>query len=253
MGDFDSDIHVWGRPFFITHKNPADVSRAIDQYLALTPEQVDPLAQEMLRLLDPALPGKVTPSDEGTVPSADDIFKNALWKLALLRDACKQAPSRGKVSGPDGGQLDAAKLLQTDLILASFEFAAVFRPGWMDRGTVWPTYLLGQLELPADLFESPRVLFQPLLDAGLDLGSRPATINENYMVGGYVRAANVPALRKIWEQNRDRLVSMKFRGETVDLSTTYQKTMEALLDAESRGFGFAEATEVYSAPMGIMN
>jgi hypothetical protein len=29
--------------------------------------------------------------------------------------------------------------------------------------------------------------------------------------------------------------------------------LEALADAELRGFGFAEATEIYSAPMGIMN
>src|SRR4051812_109279 len=45
---FDSDLHIWGRPFFITGATPEEVSEGIDRYTAATAETVDDVAREML-------------------------------------------------------------------------------------------------------------------------------------------------------------------------------------------------------------
>src|SRR5687767_9084677 len=47
---FDSNIHVWGRPFLIEAGSPKDVSLAIDRYLAAkTNKDVDAIAKEMVK------------------------------------------------------------------------------------------------------------------------------------------------------------------------------------------------------------
>ena len=66
-------------------------------------------------------------------------------------------------------------------------------------------------------------------------------------VGGMLRAEEVPLLRAALETERERLLA----GGIDALS--WQKLREALLDAETRGLPFLEATEIYSGPEGILN
>jgi hypothetical protein len=253
---FDSDLHVWGRPFFITTA-PEHVSDAIDRYLAATPRQVDALAQDMLRLLNPELVGKVEPDTGGKLPGPRKLAEGVLRSLEFYRAAYPKLKTGEPVELPDGEQVEARELFLYSLPLEVVTFASRFQPGWMGRGYVWFTAFIDRAGLDAGkLVTSASPLFEPLLKEVKGFTKAfDATITQNYTVGGYVRPENVPMFREWMVGNAEKMIAACLAegwdepGARVDL----QKVMEALRDAESRGMGFLEAAEIYSGPMGIMN
>lgn len=248
---FDSRLYVWGRPFFITVEGPENVSKAIDTYLAAKPEDVDEIAREMLRTFDPSLVDRVKPDTSGHQPSDDKLASGITWRLELLRDAYAHQ-DKAVVRGEE--TYDPHELLTREIPLSVLEFAAHLRPGWMDRG-VWPTRLIAESNVDAgDLFEEPTALlgafakFPPMTDLLSD------TITENYMVGGFVPPAKVPALRQLLQRDLDTLIApARADGWEDEARRSVRKMIEALVDAERKGFGFAEATEIYEPMRGVMN
>jgi hypothetical protein len=253
----DSDLHVWGRPFFVTAPDPVAVSEIIDRYLDANLEVADAIAKSELGRLDPKLLSSVVPDLDGDLPSDDELAQGIRWKLDLLRRcyAARQAGERS-VTLPDGEEADPCELLAREVPLALLEFAANFRPGWMARGLVWPTVLLQEAAIDdAGCFEPPRALVEPIARELADVRFfLEPTITENYMVGGYVPKEKVARFRAHLEQNMERVLDRaRDAGWEHDCRSALQKILEALADAERRGLGFAEATEIYSGIQGIMN
>jgi len=253
---FDTSLLVWGRPFFVTPDAPDALSASIDRYLGARPEAVDAIAAEMLRHLDPDLVGKITPSTGGNLPDPVALASGVRRNLDLLRDAYRNLESNTPVRLPGGETAAPDELLAREVPLAVLSFAAQLRPGWMDRGNVWPTRLLEEIGVDsADLFEPPRALLGRLAEeADLDYFLAP-TIVENYMVGGYVPKEKMAALRERLERHRQRLVLAFDEGGEPEPEMVFsvRKLLEAVGDAERRGLAFAEATEIYSGFMGVMN
>jgi len=139
--------------------------------------------------------------------------------------------------------------------------AAQVLPGWMGRGTVWPTHLFEKIGVPVGhVFETPTALFEPLVRAfpAIEDGFR-TTIIENYSLGGYVRPQNVPVLRALLEKHARELILAWTEPEDAanadleELSTDYRKILEPVVLAERNGYGFIEAAEIYSGFLGVMN
>jgi hypothetical protein len=253
---FDSDLHVWGRPFFITTP-PEHVSDANDRYLAATPRQVDAIAQDMLRQLNPDLVGKVEPDTDGKLPGPKKLAEGVLRPLDFYRAAYPKLKSGEPLELPDGEQVEARELFLHSLPLDVVTFAANFQPGWMGRGYVWFTAFIDRANLDAGkLVTSAAPLFEPLLKEvkGFAKAFEP-TITSNYTLGGYVRPETVPVFREWMEDNAGKMIAACVAEDWDEAGArqAFQKVMEALRDAESRGMGFLEAAEVYSGPMGIMN
>jgi hypothetical protein len=253
----DSDLHVWGRPFFVTAPDPLAVSQVIDRYLDASLEVADAIAKAELGRLDPELAAVVSLELEGDAPADEELAQGIRWKLDLLR-RCYQARRAGQPSVTllDGEEADPSELLAREVPLALLEFAANFRPGWMARGIVWPSVLLLEAELDdAGCFEPPRVLVEPLSRELADVSFfLEPTITENYMVGGYVPPSKVPLLRAHLEKHSERVLARsREAGWEPECKSALRKILEALSDAERRGLGFAEATEIYSGIQGIMN
>ena len=252
---FDPDLHVWGRPFFVT--GPADgVSDAIDRYLGADPDAVDAVAAAQVDRLGPGVRGRVTPDAEGFLPADGVIAAGLRGELDFLRSVYPRLADGKPVTLPDGESADPEDVFLFTMPLAVVTFAAQFAPGWMARGHVWPTAFVAEAGLDGDgLVESAAPLFEPLLHVigGWAEAFEPA-ITQNYTVGGYVRPANVPAFRAWWAAHREPLVApFAADGEAGYGATAYQKILEAARDAERRGFGLLEAAEVYSGFMGVMN
>jgi hypothetical protein len=258
---FDSSLHVWGRPFLIDADTPEGVSSAIDRYLtAKTNGQVDKIAKEMVARIDGKL--KVTPNMENGPAKKKDLPTVVLRDLDVLPDVFAAARKGAKTMKlPSGDDGDPAEILASSAPLLVLAFASRFRPGWMDRGYVWPTHLMHEAKLPTEkFFEPPARLFGPLLDElpkpvakKVRAGLYPSIV-QNYMVGGLVRAERVPALRKLLRDKREKLLAKPKKQQWDDeCKVSLQKLDEALADAERRGLAFVEATEVYSGPMGIVN
>jgi hypothetical protein len=240
---FDSDLHVWGRPFFITALRPDQVSRAVDRYLKAQPEDVDAIAHEMLRILDPGLVDKVVLDADSPLLGDDQLAAGIREPMDLFRECFKARSNKKKVRIPDGNRVEPAELFKNSFALRALSFAALFRPGWIARGRVWPTALLEEagLEVPP-FFETSAPLFQPLLSKVPEIAENMEnTISANRMVGGYVSPDNVSDLRIYLEEHLDKFRSAECR-------VAFQKILEAVQYAEREHMGFAEASEICSGP-----
>jgi hypothetical protein len=255
----DSNLHVWGRPFLITAEEPPAVSAAIDSYLAATTNgEVDSLARQAIKRIAPGLEREVKPDLESGPPAKKELPGIVLRDLDVLPEVY-EAARRGKrtMTLPSGDSADPKRVLASSLPMLVLAFAARFRPGWMDRGYVWPSLLMQEAKLaPQKFFEPPRALFGPLLEElPPSLGKQLSpTITENYMVGGLVPAERVPELRRLLLDKREAVLAKpRTEGWEEECLVSLRKIDEALADAEQRGLPLAEATEVYSGPLGIMN
>src|SRR5262249_44440097 len=128
--------------------------------------------------------------------------------------------------------------------------AAYTRPGWMTRG-FWPTLV----ESIGDMFQAPQPLIAPFENAFPDIDFfAEAGITENYMVGGWVPAAEVPALLARVRDKRGDILAYLKENDWDDASSALeiQKLEEAVSDAALRKLPFCEATEIYSGFEGVI-
>jgi hypothetical protein len=242
---FDSDLHVWGRPFLVTADDVAGIGRQIDTWLEVAPDDADELARTMLDALEPGLSSRVSP-DLGDGMRWVDQFASF---VAAAMDPCREvlaAIEEGRTfRGASGEDIDPAEVAAQELPFALLRVAAWFRPGWMDRGHVWPSLVLPKADVsapfePADLVASVRAAHPSIPTP------TKATIELNYEVGGMLAADRVPQVLRDVEAARGAVE--REAGET-----SARKLVEALSDAAARGFAFVEATEVYSGPEGVLN
>lgn len=252
---FDPFLHVWGRPFFITIDDPDDVASILDQYTQATPEQVDALAAEQLRALEPNLMERSAQRrNRPELPGDDDLRAGLLWRLDILRAAFAAIRQGKRTIEANGGAHDPRTLLRREVPFAVMHFAASLSPGWMSRGTTWPTAQLGAVPLPTRPFFSPP---EPLL------GALPRevpeqgwflfpSITENYMVGGYTAPMYVAPLRRYLADHAATLQATQ-DGEPGAVARELRKIDEALAYAQRKGWAFCEATDIYCAMQGVMN
>jgi hypothetical protein len=253
---FEADLYVWGRPFFITCQTPAEVSAVIDRYMQADLDTVDDIARDMVRTFDSKLLDKVRPDMTGEPPVIEAVREDVRRQFEQLKEAWHACGTGKTVISPDGEQTKPEEFLAHFLPLTIFTMAAHFRPGWMARGHVWPTLMLTKAKLNCQEFFGPAThLFRPLIERVPEIGKfLEPTITSNYTIGGFVPAEKVQSLTKYLETHRDRILMPAAQEDSAEYSALcLKKILEALQDASCRGAGFAEASEVYSAPMGVMN
>ncbi|MEU4595776.1 hypothetical protein [Nocardia sp. NPDC023988] len=254
--DFDPQLYVWGRPYFVTAQTPDDVAETVLQYNRCTPEQVDHLAVQQLSLLDRTLVGRVRPNMEGTLPPDRYVAEAISGKVVLLRQAVRALRTRQSFTTPDGETADPGEILAGNLQFVLVEFLAHILPGWIQRGRVWPTLL--ERTAGSDGY-SGLVDNSALL--GLMRSEFPAlewavnyTIPSNYEVGGYAAPAAVPVTRHWLARKADELVAAGDEDDEGDvIRTAIRKTDEALALAARIGGAFVEASEIYIPMEGTMN
>jgi hypothetical protein len=259
---FDSQTHVWGRPFFIAEAEAHDVVRAVDAFIACkTDAAADALAKNQLERLHPGLSAQVRPALDGAPPTAEQIEAMVFEKADILRDAVAALKKGAGFTLPNGQERDPAQVVAGHLPYVAAEFCAHFHPGWMDRGRVAPSMILSELgydKAVAHFFESPAGLFSeaskalPAVEFEL-----PNTIESNYSLGGCVPHAKLGELFSFLfktEQVRANIeeILREEHGQD-DPAVTLRKWREAIVDAHARDMPFLEAAEIYSGFEGRMN
>lgn len=253
---FNSDIFIWGRPFFITYNEPERIGAAIDSYKNATLDQVEDIVHSMLNHLDPEIAKATKPDPDSILPPVEVIREATSWKICFLATAFACIQKKETIKAPDGREHDPIELISTSAPHAIIEFASHLTPGWMSRGYTWPTRVLPTLGFkPSDFFTDASDLFSDLLPSVNKLRENiNPTITENYTIGGFVAPNKVPALLDTFRVPKKTGFLDKFKRRQESLKDTdLQKLLEALQDTKSRNFAFLEATEIYSGPLGIMN
>ncbi|GAA1026269.1 hypothetical protein GCM10009557_03380 [Virgisporangium ochraceum] len=252
---FDSMLHVWGRPFFIVADEPDEVADLAVRYLNTPLDGVDDLAREMVARLDPALVAAVRPDTSGTLPDDAGLTGSFSWRPRVLRSSVAALRAGETTLTWNGEELKPADVLAQETVYMLLHVASFLVPGWMSRGRTWPTYLLDAGGLPEAGFGPPDDLLGPLAAEFPQLPwTSEATIIGNYMVGGYVAPAGVPATRTALRDGRDAIISgAEAKLGASNWALELRKIDEALALAQRLGVGFCEATEVYSGMTGSLN
>ena len=253
--EFESDLYVWGRPFFLTAESPAAVADGISQYLGADVAAAGRLAKQAIEKKWPQLAGTIAPKHDQEPPTLDDFYHEVSWKIVLMRDAVVALREGKQVETPNGESMDPAQCIEDFLQHCVLEFAALSHPGWMARGYVWPSYLSDLGGLPTSVFASSATPFAGFVEKLPAARLRTDdTITENYMLGGYVPASQLPQLQQLFADGRNSILSTAAsEGWEQECELTLKKLDETLFYCESRELGFIEATEIYSGPMGLMN
>ena len=295
---FDTDLAIWGRPFFIVADDEATALADFERYLALVGQNsdlVDPIGREMIARMEamraripadthpgvlsaarafPAFPTLAKPDAEHVfnaaraertfrkqVQSWRDIFAARGTRQTFnVDDVDQDEESDGggerwvRVDGNERPDPTADELLPS-LPHSIVGFAAALLPGWMNRGSNHASFLFDKIGVKTrGLIETPEPVFAPLIKEAAAVGaSLRATIYDNFSLGGYVAPANVPAFVELLDKHKYEL--SQAWGDDCDgaLSSDYIKIIEPARYALKHGFGYIEAAEVYSAPLGIMN
>ena len=253
-GAFNPHVHFWGRPFLVGR---ADVSAAIDRYLAAAPEDVDSIAREEILAFSPALEEMQPLEDAGHLLPDEDLARDVRGTLDVLQEAYAARKAGKRVELPSGEEVDPQEIFASDFLHASLQFASIFRPGWMGRD-VWPSKLLAGAGIQdAPGWETPLALAEPMLGELPSLrDALKRELGESSLVGGYVRPENVSRFKAFLDENREALLAApRKEGEEQGAVAERElgKIREALDDAERRKMGFCEAAEVYNGQQGATN
>lgn len=285
---FDSDLSVWGRPFFVTEDGSDAALSVVERYMACDAADagsVDAIAREQIALLaarrsrvrddvhadglavlehfypiDPHL--EKPTEDEEPLPEMASVRSHAALRFDLLRSIWA---ARNDDSDTFEHQLldapAAASALVRELPYSLIGLAAQVLPGWMGRGYVWPTALFEKIGVGVgDLFETPAALFAPMLrDVPSLAQSFDVTIPQNYSLGGYVPPQRVAALEALLlKHRRDLILAWQDDKSASDAdveacSNDFTKIIEPVTWARHHGHGFIEGAEIYSGFLGALN
>lgn len=284
---WNTDLSVWGRPFLIVADSVDESLAAFEQYMQCTQQDlaaVDRIAATMLARLDAkkgGWPANAHPARvamyEAAYPlarhlpqlkkkdqaPADPGKTRRRWEKVLeaYREGWAQRDSKRKIKSEVFDELARARDVAMEAPYILLNLAAQVLPGWMARGTVWPTQLFEKIGVSVShVFETPKALFEPLVRAfpAIEENFR-TTIIMNHSLGGYVRPENVSTLRALLEKHQRELIYAfvepheMVRADPERLATDYTKILESVTFAERKGYGFIEAAEIYSGFLGVLN
>jgi hypothetical protein len=232
---FDPDLHLDGRPFFVTDGSAERVADTVAQYAAAPDEAAaDAIAREQLVRLDPELAKVVEPAEISELSSDLTRRNDLLGSLKGIHDLARQA-REGKAEGID------------ELPWRALAAHGQAHPFWLAKdvdgleticraaGVLAPECLSPAWRLFAEACES-----FPALKASLKLElSRPKD------VGAFVAPAEVPQLIEFLGAQGTRIIGAAARaGEGPMATSLLRKIKECAVYAKKNGFGYLEASGV---------
>lgn len=284
LPNFDSDLSVWGRPFFISARGTDDALEVLGRYMNCAAgdlDAIDTIARSQLELIEAGRgerPANVLPQAwdivlqfipllahlpprEEEQPEPAAIREHLASRLDLMQAVWTQRLSDEPLEHPCLMEPERAAMLARTLPHEIIGLAAQGLPGWMGRGYAWPTELFRKIGVKVShVFETPAALFAELLEdmPALEEGFH-RTITSNFTLGGYVPPERIPELKALLLRHRRELILAWNKAKDVSdteveaMSADFQKILEPVVLAERNGYGFIEAAEVYSGFMGAMN
>ncbi|MGH1353176.1 MAG: hypothetical protein ACRBBN_20555 [Methyloligellaceae bacterium] len=276
LKDFNSELYIWGRPFFNVGQDLSEALEIHASYLEYAGSSIEGLARSMLPRLDTILRKNTSSIDliNGYNSLEDHIQHNELNQsnsLATIIDELEaplnvlrevyQNLGKSRIMVPVDGEeqaMDPQELIMQALY-ESVKFSSEIHPGWVGKGNYWPTRLFEQINVNVShIFERPTALFEPLLQEIPYLEAYlEETITENYSLGGFVPPEKMKLFLDTLEHHKEDLifcwvddsVKQNLTTETREkLSTPFRKIYEPAAYAHQNGYGFIEASNIYSMP-----
>jgi hypothetical protein len=160
----------------------------------------------------------------------------ASWKeLDGLVDPSAANPSASILAT---GRRDALSKELAGIVGATVELASRIEPSWSDTWLEWPSTVFARTKSPPTVFERPRVLLAPLLEAF------PGARIDPELVGMFVRPDRVKELRTILDEERDEFLEALGVDTDNEDCEALELIEAALSHAEERRLGILEVADL---------
>jgi hypothetical protein len=245
----EPDLHLHGRPFFVTEGSADGVAAVVDEYLAVgTPSKVESIVLEQLVRLDPKLGRAVVPEDD-PAPAAGLSYRAELLRpLQGIFDMARAARAGEDWGGPGSTRRPAVEAIAHEMPWRAVWLHSRVVPHWSGRDVDGVATVFGAagVELPpcvrsaAHLFGAACDEFPEIAPAlGIELG-------DGRSLGAYVQPDDVPQLSALLNAQGSRIIQAATRaGEGPRCATLLRKIRECLCYAERHGMGYLEATAIH--------
>jgi len=251
--DFNSNLYIWGRPFFVTDNE--NTESIIKKYISANEVEANEIAKSQIKLLV-SDESKFKVPDTSKMPSSDDFKHNASWKLNLFKSAFSAIKNDEKtIKDPNGNEHDPYSLFLTDFHLSLIDSIAYSSPTWMTRGHVWPSLLLADVAGNVDFFEPSSIFTKAIKDELTELRfDEDASIRQNYRLGGVVAPKNLDLFKNTITENYDKMLEKAKKEDWEEyLELALKKINECIDYCINNDLYFVESSDIYSAPMGIIS
>jgi hypothetical protein len=242
----DPDLHVHGRPFFVTEGSAGRVAERIDEFReAPSAESVDDLALEQLLRVGPELGRAIEPED-GPEMSADLAYRGDLMaRMKDLYDIARFARQNEKWGEATGGRRrDAIDVLGSEVPWRAAYLHSRTVPFWIARDVDGLETVCGAAGIPApDFLVPPWRLFAeacnefPVLKEALG-----PELEKERDIGAFIAPSDVSELLAFLSDSGARIIQVASQhGEGPACTTLLRKIRECATYAERHGRGYLEA------------
>ncbi len=277
---FDCDLHLYGRPFFIDGDDPDQVITSYQKYLLSDLNHVPNLALETLESITSKvnqLPSDVSEEaikimlrfyplrDNLVLPAANmmtdhEIANSIMNSINIIRDVWQNRNNKNHSIVVDSQKILSEKYMK-EIPYYTILFATSLMPGWMGRGYNTPSNMLSEVGADIEnLFAAPTKLFESII--AVDSRVKTNLISNDYeqnSLGSYVEPSAVADLVALLEKHKEDIINLNSgtaaRAESLrrDMLLDWQKAMEAARCALKYGYGFMEASDIYSGFLDNLN
>jgi len=239
------DLHLHGRPYFITEGSADSVASFVDEYReAGSPTEAPSLVRAQLARLDPRLPGSVEPIDAEEL-SPDMAYRRELlvW-LENIYDIAAAAREDGDWGTGGERRGPAVELLPTELPYRAVWLHSRARPFWIGRDVdgLETICRAAEIEPPSCLSPAWRPFMRtceafPALHEALGY-----ELKRSCDIGSFVSPEDLPKLLSFLNEEGARIIQAAARhGEGPTCATLLRKIRECARYAERHGMGYLEA------------
>ena len=250
----DPDLHLHGRPFFVTEGSAQRVAERVDEYFtAHNTDAVDTLAIEQLAHLDTELAKQLGPV------GGPDLTPELVYRSDLLADlkelydipiAARQGENWGRADRPRG---PAREILAKQLPHKALTLHSRAVPFWIARDVDGlETVCRAAGVEPPDFIVTPRRLFAETCEEFPDVAeSLQLEVDGPTSIGGFVPPDDIPALSEFLSSHGARIIQVATQhGEGQACATLLRKIRECAAYAERTSSGYIEASGIRPPDLG---
>jgi hypothetical protein len=250
----DPELHLDGRPFFITEGSAVKVADIVDDYMAARSEsEADGLVREQLIRLDRRLVDAVEPVEIGRPTGSLQFRQDLLGDMKQLYDLVRTARAGGDWKGADTARRRPAReILEADLAFQALQIHSRAVPFWYGRDVDGLETVCRAAGVPPPdcLVPAWRILGEACAEfPGMKEYLKPELLSRR-AVGAYVAPENITDLLDFLSTAGSAIIRAAARHDAGPTCTLLlRKIKECATYAERHRFGYLEAAGIVPSHM----
>ncbi len=239
------DLHLEGRPYFITEGSAESVADFVEAYrTARTPDEVETIAREQMVRLSPELAKRLELPEAGE-GSADFAYRaDLLADLKDLYDVGHAAREGGSWGRADRARRPAVDVLVEEIPWRAVRLHARIMPFWVARDVdgLETVCRAADISAPESLVPAWRLFSEACESFPRLRESLKVEIDRPRAVGAFVSPGDVAELLEFLTSEGARIIQVAARhGEGAACRTLLRKIRECATYAGRHGYGYLEA------------